>query len=76
MHILGAAFDSTLTLETHLRKVVSKTTMNLGVVCHAGKLFDCSSVLKSCFNDYILSSFEYCATRVDVVGRVSIGFAG
>ena len=34
---------------------------NLGVVRLAGKLFECSRVLKGCFNAYVLSRLEYCA---------------
>ena len=55
--------DSKLTLEMHAREVVSKAAMcrNLGVVRRAGKLFDCPRVLKSCFNEYVLSTLECCA---------------
>ena len=57
--ILGATFDSKLTFETHLRNVMSKTARRLRVVRRAGKLFDCSRVLKACFNAYVLSNLEY-----------------
>ena len=61
LRILGVTFDSKLTFEAHLREVVSKAARNLGVVRRAGKLFDCPSALKSCFNAYVLSNLEYCA---------------
>ena len=31
-------------------------------MCRAAKLFDCSRVLKSCFNAYVLFTLEYCAS--------------
>ena len=42
--ILGVAFDSKLTFETHLREVMSKAARCLG---RGGKLFGCPRVLKS-----------------------------
>ena len=62
LRILGVTFDSKLTFETHLREVVSKAAMSLGVVHRAGKLFDCRRMLKSCFSAYILSNLKYCAS--------------
>ena len=59
--ILRVTFDPKLKFEMHFREVVSKTARNLGVVCRAGKLFDCPRVLKGCFNAYVLSTWEYCA---------------
>ena len=48
-----------MTFEAHLRDVVSKAARSPGVVCRARRLFDCSSVFKSCFNAYGLSNMEY-----------------
>ena len=59
--ILGATFYSKVTLETHLREVVSKVVRSLGAVLRPEKLFDCLRVPKSCFNAYVLSNLEYCA---------------
>ena len=56
--ILGVTLDSKLTFETHLCEVVSKAARSLGVVHCAGKLFDCSRVLLSCFNAYVLSNLK------------------
>ena len=61
LHILGVTFDSTLTFETHLQEVVSKTARNLMVVRQAGKPFDCPRVLNGCFNAFVMSSLEYYA---------------
>ena len=40
LRILGVTLDSKLTLETHLRDVVSKAARNLADVRRAGKVFD------------------------------------
>ena len=59
--ILGATLDSKLSFEPHLREVVSKAAISMGVVRQTGKLVDCLRVLKSCFNAYVLFSGEYWA---------------
>ena len=59
--ILGVTFDSNSTLEIYLRDVLSKAASNLEVVRREGKLFDCSRVLKGCFNAYVFYRLEYCA---------------
>ena len=66
LHILRVPLDSELTFETLLREVVSNAGRSLGVVRHAGKLFDCSRVIKCCFNAYVLSPWSMCP-RVEVV---------
>ena len=53
LYILGVIFYS-------LRKVGLKAARSLGVVSWAGILYDCSCVLKSCFNAYVLSILEHC----------------
>ena len=50
LRILGVTFNFKLTFETHLREVVSKAVMSLGVVRRTGKLFDRPCVLKSGFS--------------------------
>ena len=47
--IFGVTLNYKLTLETHLREVVSKAARSFGAVCRVGK-FQC----KSCFNAYVL----------------------
>ena len=56
----GVPYDSKLTFETHLWKVVSKAARNLGFVGREGKLFDWPRMLMSCFNSNDLFSLEYC----------------
>ena len=63
LRILGVTFDSKVTFETHLREVVSKAVMSLGVVHRAGNLFDCPRVLKNYYTIYVLSHLEYCASE-------------
>ena len=47
LRIRGVIFDSKLTIKMNLRELVSLAVGDLGVVCRAGKLFDCPRVLKS-----------------------------
>ena len=56
--ILGVTLDSSLTFVTHLRQVVVNSARSLFVVPRTGKLFDCSRLLKSYFNAYVLYSSE------------------
>ena len=58
LRILGVILASKLTFETHLRKVVTKTSRSFGVKRQAGKIFDCPRAV-SCM---CLSSLEYCAS--------------
>ena len=62
LRILGVTFDFALTFETHLQEVVSKAARNLWMVRRAEKVIECPRMLKGCFNAYVLSSLEYCAT--------------
>ena len=48
--ILGLNLDSKLTFKIHLREVVPKAASSLGSVRRAVNSFDCSRVLKCCFN--------------------------
>ena len=61
LRILGISLDSKFTFETLLREVVGKAVRSLRVVRRAGELFDWPHVLKSCLDEYILSSLDYCA---------------
>ena len=62
LRILEVALGTKLTFETHLWDVVSKATRSLGVVRQTGKLFDYPRQLRTCFNAYVLSSLEHCAS--------------
>ena len=48
--------------------------MSLGIVHRAVKFFECPRVLKSCFNDYVLSNLECYVPFVDVVCGVAFEF--
>ena len=61
LHILRVTFGSKLTFESHWGEVVSKAAQSPAIVSRAGKLFDCSCVLKSCFNANVLIKLGYCA---------------
>ena len=67
LRILEVTFYSNMTFGTHLTtkqvdlwEVVPKVARSLGVVLRAGNLFDCPSVLKSCFNAYVLPTGVLC----------------
>ena len=62
LRVLGVTLDSTLTCKTHLREVVLRAARTLWVVFQVGKLFNCPCVLKRCFDAYVLTSLEYCAS--------------
>ena len=65
--ILELTLDSKLTFETHLPEVVSKAARSFGVVRQAEKLFNCPRVLKSCFNAYVLFSFQCGCRRLSLI---------
>ena len=75
LRVLGVTLNSKLTFETHLREVVSKAARRLIIVRRAAKLLNCPRVLKSCFNEYVLSSWSIvppCESRL----RSLFGFNG
>ena len=78
LRILMVTFelDIKLTFETHLREVESKATISLGVVRRTRKLLDCSLVPKSCFNAYILFSFEHYAPVWMSLAESHLGLLG
>ena len=72
LRILGVTFDSKMTFEILLRKVVSQAVRNLRVVLRAGKLFDI------CLRAVLMHMFCLAwstVPREDIVGVVSFGFA-
>ena len=70
LRIVAVTLDSKLTLEIHLRKVVSKTARSLSVVRRAAKLFACPLLLKSTFNVHCFFQLGLLCPRVDVVGGI------
>ena len=59
--ILGILFDSKFTFEKHIRSVSSSVAQKIGLLRKSFKIFGDSSILKKCFNSFILPCLEYCA---------------
>ena len=59
--ILGVLFDSKFTFEQHIRSVSSSVAQKIGLIRKSFKIFGDPSVLKKCFNSFILPCLEYCA---------------
>ena len=59
--ILGVLFDSKFTFERHVRAVSSSVAQKIGLLRKSFRIFGDPSVLKRCFNAFILPCLEYCA---------------
>ena len=59
--ILGILFDSKFTFEQHVRSVSSSVAQKIGLLRKSHKLFDDPSVVRKCFNSFILPCLEYCS---------------
>ena len=59
--ILGVILDSKFTFEKHIRSVSSSIAQKIGILRKSFKIFGDQSVLKNCFNSFILPCFEYCS---------------
>ena len=59
--ILGIMFDSKFTFEQHIRSISSSVAQKIGLLRKSFKIFGEPSVLKKCFNSFILPCLEYCA---------------
>lgn len=59
--ILGVLFDSKFTFEQHLRSVSSFVAQKIGLLRKSYKIFGDLSVLRKCFNAFILPCLEYCS---------------
>ena len=59
--VLGVTLDSKLTFEDHIRSVSSSVAQKIGLLRKSFRIFNDRSVLKNCFNSFILPSLEYCA---------------
>ena len=53
-----------LTFEINFREVMYKAARSLCIMRRVRELFDCSRVLKNCFNVYVLASLKYCGCRL------------
>ena len=54
-------FDSKFTFEQHIRSVSSSVAQKIGLLRKSHRIFGEPSVLKKCFNSFILPCLEYCA---------------
>ena len=59
--ILGIMFDSKFTFEKHIRSISSSVAQKVGWLRKSYKIFGDHSVLKKCFNSFILPCLEYCS---------------
>lgn len=59
--ILGIIFDSKFTFEQHLRSVSSSVSQKIGLLRKSFKIFEDPSIVRKCFNSFILPCLEYCA---------------
>ena len=76
LRILGVTLDSKLTFETHSREVVSKAAGSLGVgSCAKQKSYLIVYVRSRAVSMHMFVQPRVLCPRVDVVGRVSFGFA-
>ncbi|WP_435316584.1 hypothetical protein, partial [Klebsiella pneumoniae] len=57
----SVTLDSKLTFEDHIRSVASSLAQKIGLLRKSFRIFNDQSVLKNCFNSFILPCFEYCA---------------
>ena len=59
--ILGIMFDRKFTFEQHIRNVSSTVAQKIGLLRKSFKIFGDPSIVKRCFNSFILPCLEYCA---------------
>ena len=59
--ILGVLFDSKFTFEQHIRSISSSVAHKIGLLRKSYKIFGDHSVLRKCFNSFILPCLEYCS---------------
>ena len=57
--ILGVLFDSKFTFEQHVRSISSSVAQKIGLLRKSYKIFGDPSVLRKCFNSFILPCLEY-----------------
>ena len=59
--ILGVQFDSKFTFEQHVHSISSSVAQKIGLLRKSYKIFCDPSVLRKCFNSFILPCLEYCS---------------
>ena len=61
LDILGMKFDSKLTLEDHVRGIVSRVSQRIGILRLVKLIFVDTSVLLRCYFAFVLPILEYCS---------------
>ena len=59
--ILGVVLDTKFTFEKHIRSMSSSIAQKTGILRKSFKIFGEQSILRNCFNSFILPIFEYCS---------------
>ena len=59
--IWSVLFDSKFTFEQHVRCISSSVAQKIGLLRKSYKIFGDPSVLRKCFNSFILPCLEYCS---------------
>ena len=59
--ILGVLFDNKFTFEQHVRSLSSSVAQKISLLRKSYKIFGDPSVLRKCFNSFILPCLEYCS---------------
>ena len=62
LRILGVTLDPKLTFECHLREVSRSAFSKLGIMRRSWRIFRDTSLLKKCFNTFVLPVLEYCSS--------------
>ena len=66
LDILGVQFDNKLTLEDHVRGIVSDVSQRIGILRFLKRIFVDTSVLLRCYFAFIRPILEYCFFDVGV----------
>ena len=64
LDILGVKFDSRLTFEDHVRRIVSRVSQRIGILRLVKRVFVDTSVLLRCYYAFVLLILEYCLNFV------------
>ena len=59
--ILGVKFDSRLTFKGHVRGIISRVSLRIGILRLVKGVFVGTSVLLCCYHAFVLTIFEYCS---------------
>ena len=71
LDILGVKFDSKLTLEDHVRGIISRVSQRIDILRLVKRTFVDTSVLLRCYFSFVLPILENCSPGVGVSCRMS-----